>query len=54
MTYLIILLAVAAAIAIVWTARHFSHLITEDGYGHRPPPRSHHDDELRDRLGSWA
>lgn len=44
---LLILMTLAAATAVAWTTRRFARLIADDGYGHRPAPRSHHDEERR-------
>lgn len=46
-TMMLILLALAATAAVVWTTQRFARLIADDGYGHRPAPRSHYDEERR-------
>lgn len=46
---ILILIALVAAPAIVWTTRRFARLVATDGYGHRPAPRSHHDQTVASR-----
>lgn len=46
-TLILILLPLVAATALAWTTRLIIRLITTDGYGRRPAPRSHHDEERR-------
>ena len=41
---LLILIAIAATVALVWGVIGLFDVITRDGYGVRPGPRSHHDD----------
>jgi hypothetical protein len=41
---LIILIAIAATVALVWGVIALFDVITRDGYGERPAPRSHPDD----------
>lgn len=41
---LILVLAVSAATGLAWLALYLHEIVTGDGYGARPGPRSHHDD----------
>ncbi|UYM05300.1 hypothetical protein [Solicola gregarius] len=45
-TVILIVLAIAAVYAIAWTTRRFAQLISGDGYGHRPAPRSTFDQSV--------
>ena len=39
-TVLLILIAIAAVYVVAWSSRRFAQLLTGDGYGHRPVPRT--------------
>lgn len=45
-----IVLAIAVVTLGLWIA-YLVHLVMHDGYGHRPPPRSHHTDPVEHRFG---
>jgi hypothetical protein len=44
---LILVLAVSATTGFAWLALYLYEIVTGDGYGARPGPRSHHDDTGR-------
>ena len=45
-TLVLILIAIAALAAVTWTTARYARLISYDGYGHRPAPRSHLDQSI--------
>lgn len=39
----LILLAIVATYAVAWSTVRYARLVSGDGYGHRPTPRTHYD-----------
>lgn len=44
-----IILLVISVSALAWLLFRLNGVIDSDGLGHRPPPRSHHDEQARER-----
>lgn len=46
---ILIVIAVVAVLAVTWATVRYARLISNDGYGHRPTPPTHHDQSILGR-----